>query len=93
MRGYLVIDHNSKRKFFDICFDYYWRDNADISDLNILKEILKLTGLDEKKFFDKVQSEETKSRLKELTNDAFQKDIFGAPTFVVNIKFLGYKID
>ena len=86
MRGYLVIDQKSKKKFFDICFDCYWRDNADISDLNILGKILKHTGLDEKKFFDKVQSTEIKNKLIELTNDAFQKDIFGAPTFVVNNK-------
>ena len=86
MRGYLVIDQKSKKKFFDICFDCYWRDNADISDLNILGKILKHTGLDEKKFFDKVQSTEIKNKLIEITNDAFQKDIFGAPTFVVNNK-------
>tara|TARA_B100000886_G_scaffold297486_1_gene225176 strand:+ start:112 stop:699 length:588 start_codon:yes stop_codon:yes gene_type:complete len=86
MRGYLAIDQNSKKKFFDICFDTYWKYNADISDLNVLKKILKLTGLDEKNFFDKVQSEEIKDKLKKLTNDAFQKDIFGAPTFVVNNK-------
>ena len=86
MRGYLAIDQSFKKKFFDICFDCYWRDNADISDLNILGKILKHTGLDEKKFFDKVQSTEIKNKLIELTNDAFQKDIFGAPTFVVNNK-------
>ena len=86
MRGYLAIDQIFKKKFFDICFDCYWRDNEDISDLNILKKILKLAELDEKIFFDKVQSEEIKNKLKELTNDAFQKDIFGAPTFVVNNK-------
>ena len=45
-----------------------------------------LNLIDEKIFFDKVQSEEIKNKLKELTNDAFQKDIFGAPTFVVNNK-------
>ena len=27
-----------------------------------------------------------KDELKELTNNAFEKDIFGAPTFVVNNK-------
>ena len=86
MRGYLAIDQIFKKKFFDICFDCYWRDNEDTSNLNTLKKILKLAGLDEKNFFDKIQSEEIKDKLKELTNDAFQKDIFGAPTFVVNNK-------
>ena len=86
MRGYIAIDEKSKNNFFDICFDYYWKDNVDISDKKILSKILKLTKLDEKEFFEKTQDEKIKDRLKKLTNDAFQKDIFGAPTFVVNNK-------
>ena len=27
MRGYLVIDESKKDKFFDFCFDAYWKDN------------------------------------------------------------------
>ena len=50
-------------------------------------------------FFDKIQNQETKDKLKELTNLAFEKDIFGAPTFVVNNKIfwgqdrLNYALD
>ena len=86
MRGYIAIDEESKDNFFDICFDYYWKDNVDISDKKILSKILKLSKLDEKEFFLKTQDEKIKDELKKLTNDAFQKDIFGAPTFVVNNK-------
>ena len=31
MRGYLFIDANKKDKFFDTCFDAYWKENVDIS--------------------------------------------------------------
>ena len=86
MRGYIAIDEKSKKKFFDICFDCYWKDNVDISDMKILSKILKLTKLNEKEFFEKTQDERNKDALKKLTNQAFQKDIFGAPTFVVNNK-------
>ena len=86
MRGYISIDEKSKNNFFDICFDYYWKDNVDISDKKILSKILKLTKLNEKEFFEKTQDEKIKNELKKLTEDAFQKDIFGAPTFVVNNK-------
>ena len=34
----------------------------------------------------KIPVEEIKERLKKLTNDAFKKNIFGAPTYVVNNK-------
>ena len=86
MRGYIAIDEESKNNFFDICFDFYWKDNVDISDKKILSKILELSELDEKEFFLKTQDEKIKDELKKLTNDAFQKDIFGAPTFVVNNK-------
>ena len=99
MRGYIAIDEETKNNFFDICFDYYWKDNVDISDKKILSKILELSELDEKEFFLKTQDEKIKDELKKLTNDAFQKDIFGAPTFVVNNKIfwgqdrLNYALD
>ena len=35
MRGYLVIDAKLKKKYFDNCFDAYWKDNIDISNEEI----------------------------------------------------------
>ena len=32
MRGYLLIKDDLKEKFFDLCFDAYWKDNIDISN-------------------------------------------------------------
>ena len=37
-------------------------------------------------FLSKATDQKTKDKLRELTNDAFKKGIFGAPTFVVNKK-------
>ena len=86
MRGYLVIDENLKDKFFEICFDAYWKNNIDISNEESLAQILSAVGINKKKFFEDIQNIRTKDKLKKLTNDAFKKDIFGAPTFVVNNK-------
>ena len=86
MRGYLVIDDKIKKKFFDICFDAYWKNNLDISNDEIIEKILIMAGLDKQKFFDEINNLKIKDKLKELTNDAFEKNIFGAPTFVVNNK-------
>ena len=30
MRGYLLIDNEKKDKFFDVCFDAYWKNNKDM---------------------------------------------------------------
>ena len=35
-------------------------------------------------FYEEIRKPKIKDELKQLTSDAFQKDIFGAPTFVVN---------
>ena len=86
MRGYLVIDNNLKNKFFDLCFNAYWRDNVDILNENNVKDILESCSINTNAFFEKIKSPKIKNELKELTNRAFENDIFGAPTFVVNNK-------
>ena len=86
MRGYLIVEENLKEKFFEICFDAYWRDNLDISDEKNIDKILIDLRVDKKEFLEKIQSTNIKNELKELTNKAFNKNIFGAPTFVVNNK-------
>jgi len=86
MRGYLAIDKNFKKKYFETCFDAYWKNNVDISKDSKISKILNNTGIDEKKFLSKIENIDIKEELKNLTNLAFEKNIFGAPTFVVNNK-------
>ena len=42
--------------------------------------------VDKKEFIKNIQNVSIKDKLKQLTQIAFDKDIFGAPTFVVNKK-------
>ena len=86
MRGYLVIDENLKKKFFDICFDYYWRENIDISNEKNVNKILDTCSINKINFFKDIENNKVKDELKKLTKLAFEKDIFGAPTFIVNNK-------
>ena len=86
MRGFLVVDKKIKNKFFELCFDAYWRNNVDILDNENIKDILKNCAIDQQKFFDEISKPDIKDELKKMTNKAFEKDIFGAPTFVVNNK-------
>ena len=86
MRGYLVINENIKNKFFEVCFDAYWKDNLDISDEKNVEIILNKVGLNKNQFFHNIQDKNVKDLLKNLTNSAYENDIFGAPTFVVNDK-------
>ena len=86
MRGYLVINDQLKKIYFDNCFDDYWKNNIDLSKKENFEKILKKTDLIKKNFFDNIDDLKIKDELKKLTSDAFNKDIFGAPTFVVNNK-------
>ena len=86
MRGYLAIKDDLKEKFFNICFDAYWKDNIDISNEKNVSKILDLLKMDKDKFFKDIQNIQIKDKLKRLTNEAFEKDVFGAPTFIVNNK-------
>ena len=86
MRGYLVIDDEFKKSFFESCFNSYWKDNVDLSINENIDKILANCKINKEKFFEKIEKPEIKKKLKDLTDDAFEKDIFGAPTFVVNDK-------
>ena len=86
MRGYLVIDEKLKKRYFDNCFNAYWKDNVDISQDESLAKILKKCEIDINFFNKNIKQQKIKDELKELTNDAFEMNIFGAPTFIVNKK-------
>ena len=86
MRGYLLMDDQFQKKFLDVCFDSYWKENIDISNEKSLNKILEIVGFNQKEFYKKIQNTKIKEKLKRFTNNAFKKDIFGAPTFVVNNK-------
>ena len=86
MRGYLVIDAKLKKKYFDNCFNAYWKDNIDISNEENLSKILEKCEIDIKFFNESINQLEIKDELKELTSNAFEIDVFGAPTFIVNKK-------
>ena len=86
MRGYLAIDEKVKKNFFNRCFDAYWKENIDISLEKNVINILNSCGLNKNVYFEDIKKQEIKDKLKNYTNNAFQKDIFGAPTFLVNNK-------
>tara|TARA_X000001036_G_C20486126_1_gene727824 strand:- start:213 stop:797 length:585 start_codon:yes stop_codon:yes gene_type:complete len=86
MRGYLSINDENKKIFFDICFDAYWKNNIDISDEENVNKILETCKIDKFTYDNDIKQKAIKDELRTLTDAAFQKDIFGAPTFVVNNK-------
>ena len=84
MRGFLFINDEKKDKYFDLCFDAYWKNNEDISKEETVKNILSKCEIKTNDFETGIKDQKIKDELKHLTNNAFQSDIFGAPTFVIN---------
>ena len=86
MRGYLFINGENRELYMNVMFDAYWKDNLDISNEKILKNLLEKCKINSIKFFDGIKDLKIKDELKSITQDAHDKGIFGAPTFVVNNK-------
>ena len=86
MRGYLYVEKEIKKNYLDLFFNAYWKNNLDLSDELEVNKILKLLSIDSKKFFEGINNQIIKDKLKELTGNAFKKELFGVPTFVANNK-------
>ena len=86
MRGYISLNETQKDDYLNTFFDAYWKDNLDLSSEKEFSELLGSLKIDSKNFFEKIKQQSIKDDLKKLTSDAFEKEVFGAPTFIVNNK-------
>jgi len=87
MRGVLVAEEdNCMHHYIDNIFNSIWQDGLNLNDENVLQKILKNLNINPKTFLLRVGSSSIKDLLRKKTNDAFEKGIFGAPTFVSNNK-------
>ena len=86
MRGYLFVDNEVKNLYFNKMFDANWKDNLDTSNEEVLKSILEKCKINSNDFFNGIKDPKIKNELKTITQEAHDKEIFGAPTFVVNNK-------
>jgi 2-hydroxychromene-2-carboxylate isomerase len=86
MRGYISLNETQKDDYLNTFFDAYWKGNLDISSEKEFSDLLGSLKIDSKIFFEKIKQQSIKDDLKKLTSDAFEKEVFGAPTFIVNNK-------
>ena len=67
-------------------FDAYWKDNYDLSNVENMSKLIRDLNIDSEEFFQSIKEQSVKDKLIKLTTDAFQKEVFGTPTFIVNNK-------
>jgi len=87
MRGVLVAEEdNIKNYYIDSIFNTVWQDGLNMNDDNIIQKVLKNININPKTFSLRSTSSLIKDSLRKKTSEAYEKGIFGAPTFVSNNK-------
>ena len=87
MRGVFIAEEDDYKKFYiDNIFDSVWKDGLNMNDQNIIEKILKNMDINPKTFFLRLNTQNIKDLLRKNTTEAYEKGIFGAPTFVSNDK-------
>ena len=87
MRGVLVAEEdNIKNYFIDKIFNTVWQDGLNMNDEIIIQKVLKNLNVNPKTFALRSSSSLIKDSLRKKTSEAYEKGIFGAPTFVSNDK-------
>ena len=86
MRGYIFINDETKDLYTNLIFDAYWKDDLDTSNEKILETLIKKCKINSNEFFDGIKDPKIKNKLKDITQEAHDNEIFGVPSFVVNNK-------
>ncbi|HEY6420642.1 MAG TPA: 2-hydroxychromene-2-carboxylate isomerase [Candidatus Binataceae bacterium] len=91
MRGAFVAqEHGKISPYSRRVFESYWGEDRDISKDEVLRDIVRAVGLDEKEYFEKISSDEYKARLRTNTDELIARGGFGSPTmFVEGSMFFG----
>ena len=87
MRGVFVAEEdNYKSHYIDSIFNAIWQDGLNMNDENVIQKVLKNLNINPKTFHLRSASSSIKDSLRQKTNEAYEKGIFGAPSFVSNNK-------
>ena len=85
MRGAFVAEEHSKLpSYCRRVFEKYWGDLEDISQDDVLAEIVREQGLDGEEYFGKIASPEYKAKLRANTDELIARGGFGSPTMFVD---------
>ena len=87
MRGVLVAEEdNIKNYYIDNIFNTIWQDGLNMNDDIIIQKVLKNLSVNPKTFALRATSSMIKDNLRKRTSEAYEKGVFGAPSFISNNK-------
>ncbi len=85
MRGaFVAIEEGCLEDYARAVFKRYWTDLADISQDEVLGDIVSSVGMDKDAFFQKITDQSYKDKLKETTEELIKRGGFGSPTMFLN---------
>ena len=87
MRGVLIAEEDGiANQYIDRIFEAVWVSGLNLNDQAIIDRVLKNLEINPKTFALRLSNQNIKDKLKKRTQEAFEKGIFGTPTFYVNNK-------
>ena len=85
MRGCLVAaEHDALPTHARLVFEAYWRDDRDISQLDVLQDLAVAMGLEPAEYRHRIEAPEIKQQLRANTQELIDRGGFGSPTMFVN---------
>jgi 2-hydroxychromene-2-carboxylate isomerase len=82
-----VLDEQGEDAFvrlIDACFDAIWAEGKNLGDPDVAAEVLSAAGFDPEALAARTADPAIKAKLKENTDGAVARGVFGAPTFFVD---------
>ena len=87
MRGVIIAeDDGIANNYIDKIFEAMWVSGLNLNDQDVIDKILKNLQINPKTFSLRILNQNIKDDLKKRTQEAYEKGVFGAPTFLVNNK-------
>lgn len=77
-------------RYHPAMFKAMWVDGRNLNDMAVVGAVLAEAGIDAAKMAGRIQDQDVKDRLKNTTDEAVARGVFGAPTsFVDDLMFFG----
>ena len=87
MRCVLIAEKKGFAKIFiNKVYDSIWKDGLNLNDQSIVHKLIKNLDLNPEIFLTESIDQNNKDELRKRTDEAFEKGVFGSPSFIVNNK-------
>ena len=85
LRGaFVAIEDVTIASYAMACFEAYWRDDRDLSQEDVLRDVVASVGMDVDELFRKIGEPGYKQMLFDTTDELIARGGFGSPTFFLN---------